>query len=348
MTLAGLSPQHTAWTAFGLGLAALLARRGLKKRSLSASGALAAFLVGAVHMCCGLQYGMTLIVFYLTSSKLTKLGASRKAVVEEEHKEGGCRSAAQVLANSLAACCLAELASLLASQPLPGPAAALLAADPRTLALLRAAVAGAFLGHYACCTADTWASELGILWPQPPRLITTGRAVPPGTNGGVSPLGLAASAAGGLAIGLAFYGAGWAGCALGAVPRGGSLCRSEAGGTWLGWGPADAAPLALLGLVCGLGGSLLDSLLGATVQFTGWDGKARRVVGRDRLWEERARAEAKARRDALGGEGKGKGEQEEGGIVRICGMPLLSNDGVNAVSAALTAGLGAVLLARCA
>lgn len=47
-----------------------------------------------------------------------------------------------------------------------------------------------------------WASEIGILNESWPILITTFKRVPPGTNGGVSQLGLLASFGGGATIGL--------------------------------------------------------------------------------------------------------------------------------------------------
>jgi uncharacterized membrane protein len=90
----------------------------------------------------------------------------------------------------------------------------------------------------ATVTADTWATELGTLSRNPPRLITNGRVVEVGTSGGVSPLGTAVSFAGGLLIGV----------------TGGLLTDYSLGIT------------ALAGALGGLAGSLVDSLLGATVQ----------------------------------------------------------------------------------
>ena len=53
-------------------VAALLARRGIRKKSLSPAGAKAAFVVGFVSFFSSYRFGLTLIAFYLSSSRLTK------------------------------------------------------------------------------------------------------------------------------------------------------------------------------------------------------------------------------------------------------------------------------------
>ena len=62
------------------------------------AGAVAALAVGSIHMACGLRFGLTLILFYLTSSRLTKVGSKAKAALEEQYQEGGRRTAAQARA----------------------------------------------------------------------------------------------------------------------------------------------------------------------------------------------------------------------------------------------------------
>ena len=54
-------------------LAGLLARHGLKKKSLDETGATAAFFVGLISFAVSYRMGMILILFYLSSSRLTKL-----------------------------------------------------------------------------------------------------------------------------------------------------------------------------------------------------------------------------------------------------------------------------------
>jgi len=114
----------------------------------------------------------------------------------------------------------------------------------------------AFVGHYSCCTADTWGSELGVLSTSKPILITTLRRVPTGTNGGISLFGTLAGVVGGLIIGIAFY-----------LTSALSVRSTEV-----------QYPVILLGLISGVFGSLVDSLLGATLQYSGFSADKKKVV----------------------------------------------------------------------
>ena len=102
----------------------------------------------------------------------------------------------------------------------------------------------AFVGALAAANADTWATELGVLSSRTPRLITTGKPVEMGTSGGITLAGTLAALGGSALI------------ALSAVV----FWPEDLYGT--------AAPgLAALAVVLGgLLGSLVDSLLGATLQ----------------------------------------------------------------------------------
>lgn len=61
-----------------------------------------------------------------------------------------------------------------------------------------------FIGSIAVATADTLASEVGVV-DKSPRLITNFKKVPPGTDGGISPLGTAAGVVGAGIIGIFAY-----------------------------------------------------------------------------------------------------------------------------------------------
>jgi len=94
----------------------------------------------------------------------------------------------------------------------------------------------AYLGSIAAVTADTWGTEIGLGSGRSPLLVTTWKLVEPGTNGGVTWRGLLAGVAGSAAI------------ALTAFP-------------WI-----EHAGVAAFVVAAGIGGSLIDSILGATVQ----------------------------------------------------------------------------------
>lgn len=229
----------------GAGLALLVAGGGYAARSLTAGGAVGAVVVGtAVFGMGGVAWGVLLVVFFVTSSLLTKWHTGAKARAAAEFEKGGRRDLGQVLANGGVPAALAIVAALS-----PGV---------DTFPML--------VGALAVATADTWATELGLLSRAAPRLITTGRRVAPGTSGAVSPLGLAATVAGGAVIG------GTAGVLVAAgVPGAADMSATSVGAVGMA-GPVGrsmligAARFVPLAIGAALAGSLLDSFLGATVQ----------------------------------------------------------------------------------
>ncbi|KAG0366403.1 integral membrane protein DUF92-domain-containing protein [Gamsiella multidivaricata] len=255
-------------------LCAFMVHHGLSKKSLAPSGALAATFVGlGTFTNSPYVFGSVLLTFYLSSSRLTKFKSQIKKTLEEDHVEGGGRTAIQVFSNGAVGAALALTFQYIYWTTESRPAT-LFMSDWRASTVLFA-----YIGHYACCNGDTWASELGILNKSWPTLITTLKKVPPGTNGGVSPLGLGASFAGGLLIGVT--------AAISVLAQ----LALEAPVTWQsskGWTGLDVLvssldakfflALILAGSGAGFFGSLLDSLLGATVQKSNYSTKKKVIT----------------------------------------------------------------------
>jgi len=250
-----------AYLCFALALATLMCVRGYRKGSLSASGAALAFVVGLISCTASVRFGLTLITFFVASSKATRIGAARKRKLEDGHQEGGNRNWVQVAANGGLGTALAACFLWSTRQQGAAPEQPLCFGAQPWCTLLQAA----YMCHYACCNADTWASEFGVLSRHRPRLVTSGASVPPGTNGGVSVVGTGASVAGGLLIGLVFW-------VLGAALQpAAAAAASPLPPQW---------PLVPLGAAAGFLGSMADSLLGATLQFSGWSERKGVVVER--------------------------------------------------------------------
>ena len=96
---------------------------------------------------------------------------------------------------------------------------------------------GGFIGSIATATADTLASEVGVT--VQPRLITTFKKVPPGTDGGISIVGTAAGIIGAGIIGVAAY-------LLGIFP--------------------DPFVTLKISIIAGTVGCFVDSILGAVLE----------------------------------------------------------------------------------
>lgn len=215
--------------AVGVGISYLAYRA----QALNRGGAIAAAVLGTVVFGLGgLGWALVLLTFFISSSGLSRIFNAKKVGAGREFAKGSQRDAGQVLANGGVAGALTLFTVVLFT------------VNPESGMLFPLWVG--FAASLAGANADTWATELGLLNPRQPVLLTTLQRVPQGTSGGVSLVGsMAALAGSGLVAGMAVL--------VGSV---GWVTQA----TLPGWRVFGVITLA------GFLGSLVDSLLGATLQ----------------------------------------------------------------------------------
>ncbi|OWF40476.1 Transmembrane protein 19 [Mizuhopecten yessoensis] len=233
----------------------MIARYGLKKGSLDKSGAIAGLIVGFVLTISSLCFFACLLTFFILGSRATKYKSSAKKKFEDNFKEGGQRNWIQVLCNGGIAAQFAVL-YMLDSGCTEKVVDFQAWYTPSFFSM-------AVLGALACSCGDTFASEIGTVFSinTVPRLITSFRIVPKGTNGGITFIGTLSSAMGGAIVGVAYY------LTLLMCTSDFQLQKSPA--QWL---------IVLTGALAGLLGSTIDSYLGALFQYSGFHRKKNCIV----------------------------------------------------------------------
>ncbi|WP_410511830.1 DUF92 domain-containing protein [Paenibacillus sp. BR2-3] len=164
--------------------ALLIAGAAYGKQSLSLSGMLAAVIMGTIYFGAGNAFWFgILLLFFVSSSLLSRLRHEHKAELELSYDKTGRRDAGQVFANGGVGMIVVLLNAIY----------------PHMMWEFL------FIGVMATVTSDTWATEIGTLSTKPPRSVLTGKILPTGASGGVSLAGTLAAAGGGAVIGAASW-----------------------------------------------------------------------------------------------------------------------------------------------
>ncbi|KAJ4145157.1 hypothetical protein LMH87_004015 [Akanthomyces muscarius] len=322
------------------------------KRSLTPLGLVAASVTAFAHAYHPWNLPFALLVaFFLAGSRVTKIKKDVKAKLTLSAAGAsageGPRTHVQVFANSLVASILSILharqlrqrAAAYADPSAANPSGSMCYSYPGDLLIV------GIIANYAAVAADTFSSELGILSSAQPRLITTLglRKVPPGTNGGVTLLGLGAGLFGALlmvTVGFLFL----------------PTCTPATAATLGGgtpWTLADRRVFMGFLLACGFMGTVLDSVLGALLQRSVRDVRSGKIVEGDGGTRAMVHATTTTT-TAAASEQKTTGEQEplpssptKGHFpsrVVESGLDLLDNNDVNFLTA-VTISVGAMYLA---
>ncbi|CAD5117258.1 DgyrCDS6052 [Dimorphilus gyrociliatus] len=267
----GVAPASPFRVCLAILLPMIIVRNGLKKKSLGTSGAVGSLIVGFIMTISNYCFMAALLTFFYLGSKASKFRGSIKKSFEDDFKEGGQRTWIQIVCNGVVATQLALFYVLE-----EGCSEIIIDFKNKyTSSWLAIGV----VSSLSCCCGDTLASEIGSVI----NLL--------GTNGAVSVIGLIASALGGSLVGLAYY------IAI-LLTSNSNVLRS---------GPRQYYVI-IVSTIAGLFGSLVDSLLGATLQYSGEDLTNGKIVS---VPTKRTR--------------------------HICGLSILDNHAVNLLSSLLTA-----------
>ena len=155
----------------GLIISIIIGGLAYKSKSLSKGGLAGAVIIGtSIFGFGGWQYFLLLILFFLSSSFLTKYRYRSKQEIGVAEFKAGARNIWQTVGQGGVGAILVFLAYLYPQLWTP-------------LIL-------AFVSSIGEANGDTWAVEIGVLSKKRPKLITDLRKeVPPGTSGGVTVLG---------------------------------------------------------------------------------------------------------------------------------------------------------------
>ncbi|MCQ2978051.1 MAG: TIGR00297 family protein [archaeon] len=182
-----------------------------KRKSLDLLGTLIMIVMGiTIIFSAGVHWLVLIVLFLILSLIATKFSKSYKSQLGEYE---GTRTAKNVISNGIVAFLMAAFGGYYTP------------------------FVGGFIGAVATATADTLASEIGVL--QSPRLITTLKKVPAGTDGAISFLGTAAGIVGAGIIGIAAF-------LMGVMP--------------------DPLTAIKISVISGTVGCFMDSILGATFE----------------------------------------------------------------------------------
>ena len=203
----------------GISLIGILIALMYITRALTLDGIVASAVMGlTILVLSGLSGFLVLLLFLVVGSIATYIGKEKKKKLEHlDVKDLFGRSAYNVMSNGIVAMIISSLYILNINENM---------------------VNIAYLASISAVLADTLGSEIGVL-SENAYLITSFKRVPPGTNGGVSLLGTAATLTGAFLIGIVAL--------------------------LYGYGVKELFVVAISGTV----GAFIDSLLGATLENRG-------------------------------------------------------------------------------